>query len=207
MRTPRSSAFSLIELLVVVSIISLLVALLLPSLGAARQAAQRAACQSQLRQLSLAALSYAADHRDVLAYHSNATGYSAEPFRTLMAHRYVPAGNTITVQDTSLGPIALVTDVPLLRCPGEAIDGVVNAPGWNVNLPSKSATFRGGLAVGPQARRGTEELAGFPQPGSGAARRWGEPLSDRLPGAAGSAACGSRCRACADCRSKSCVAH
>jgi len=56
------AAFTLIELLTVVAIISLLVAILLPSLRHARSAAKRAACQSNLRQLAIAWTAYLDDN-------------------------------------------------------------------------------------------------------------------------------------------------
>ena len=56
--------FTLIELLVVISIIALLVGLLLPALGAARDAARNVKCLSNTRSLALGGVAYATDHQD-----------------------------------------------------------------------------------------------------------------------------------------------
>ncbi len=59
------SAFTLVELLVVVAIIGLLVGLLLPAVQAAREAARRASCANNIMQLGIAISNYDMAHRSL----------------------------------------------------------------------------------------------------------------------------------------------
>jgi prepilin-type N-terminal cleavage/methylation domain-containing protein len=60
-----SSAFTLIELLLVIAIIALLISILLPGLGHARKTSRATVCHAQLKQFGTALHNYASEHRDI----------------------------------------------------------------------------------------------------------------------------------------------
>jgi len=60
----KTKAFTLIELLVVIAIIAVLMAILMPALNRAREQGKRAACLSNLKQLTLAWIMYADENDD-----------------------------------------------------------------------------------------------------------------------------------------------
>ena len=79
-------AFTLIEVLVVVAIMALLIAILLPSLGAARRAARTVACRSSLHEMGLALSMYTGQHGFYPGHHlpsATTTEYILWPIRLM----------------------------------------------------------------------------------------------------------------------------
>jgi prepilin-type N-terminal cleavage/methylation domain-containing protein/prepilin-type processing-associated H-X9-DG protein len=69
-RSQRCAAFTLIELLIVIAIITLLAAILFPVFARARENARRASCQSNEKQIALGLIQYSQDYDERLPHYT-----------------------------------------------------------------------------------------------------------------------------------------
>ncbi len=119
-------AFTLLELLVVISIITILVAIILPALSKARAVAEKIKCGSALKQSGVALAAYITDWRDTLPYIDSALfkpdgsrDFNADPFDAALYPHEWPQ----TMKD-------YFTDLSIMRCPSQ----ILGYPESNVKI-------------------------------------------------------------------------
>lgn len=136
--------FTLVELLVVIAIIGILVALLLPAVQSAREAARRSQCQNHLKQLALGVLNFESAMGEFP--HGRENGAALSPHARILD--YMEQASLRDVIDPNAGPIsnaqnqeAAATQLKVLGCPSETGEGRrstlfgwtnyhVNSGGW-----------------------------------------------------------------------------
>ena len=128
-QSPNRSGFTLVELLVVIAIIGILVALLLPAVQMAREAARRTQCSSHLKQLGVALYNY---HLvwNRLPHSGNAMADDYSPLARLLPHCEQENLQNRIDFDIQMGHVGMVdlpvalrpaaaTVVPLFLCPSD----------------------------------------------------------------------------------------
>lgn len=141
----NNSAFTLVELLVVIAVIGVLVSLLLPAVQAARASARRTQCVSNLRQLALAAHNFEDAHQR-LPSSVRPSGLTPLPRVAGLTYLlpYLEQGNRYDAYDQSknwndpANALAVNQRIAVLECPStpqpERLDGLPEASPWQASV-------------------------------------------------------------------------
>lgn len=123
-KLPARRGFTLIELLVVVAIIALLMAILMPSLGRAREQAKTSACASNLRQIGVGMRVYATEYNEyVVPYYTMSDKVSGVAIRSSYAGLLAQSGALSAVSQansTGYSTSLRSSGRSVFRCPSGA---------------------------------------------------------------------------------------
>ncbi len=165
--TNPKSAFTLVELLVVIAIIGILIALLLPAVQAAREAARRMQCANNLKQIGLALHAYHEIHGQ-FPLGSNREVTVGSPLACVSwIARILPHLEQQALYDQVKWDVDRAfkadenrpvwsTDLPIVRCPS---DGRDRTEEWPDSAPTNyvACVGRGSNAAGPDVSWGEPE--------------------------------------------------
>jgi prepilin-type processing-associated H-X9-DG protein len=138
------TAFTLVELLVVIGIIAVLISLLLPALGRAREQSRTVACLSNLRQIGIAATSYGTSYKG-----STVPGY-INPNITINGGDYADGENYATMLVN--GQFLDAPTVPTLTTPVSGGSSVFRCPSGNDEYLYNQFSDTGGTSPVPTSR-------------------------------------------------------
>ncbi len=137
--------FTLVELLVVIAIIGVLVALLLPAVQAAREAARRSQCSSNLRQLGIACQDYSNVHGGfpLLYSSSNQPGWVTQVLPYIEEASLLAQYNYRQPWFDASNAAAVTQRIPILECPTSPLEHSYTAtdPGFAGMSANPLTTF------------------------------------------------------------------
>lgn len=134
----RQPGFTLVELLVVIAIIGILVALLLPAVQAAREAARRSSCSNNLKQLALGALNFESANKKLppsvkleLAAGSTANNLGWGVHGYLLNHLEEESVRGLVDLNSAWDFQSAINNlrIPVFACPSDDLAGIVRDPG------------------------------------------------------------------------------
>lgn len=136
--------FTLVELLVVISIIALLLSILMPSLQKARESAKKVVCLSNLKSCSLVWGLYAADNKDVIVPANYLRDEVKRPAWFDRLARYVPSSNDLIYRAKwPEKPDRTIFMCPSLKATYVDSWGIAYATSYGLNVYSGSVLWAG----------------------------------------------------------------